>query len=86
MAQTRAFAIIGPAFWNQLPSLTRSCFLTGESSASFRSLNSVLFCLGLCEKFYTNVYIQYNTDLAMYPKPYAKATIWCIIIARSVFE
>src|SRR6218665_188903 len=42
MAQTRAFAIIGPALWNQLPPSTRSSLLTGEPSASFRSLLSSL--------------------------------------------
>jgi len=47
MALTWAIAIFGPALWNQLPPLTRSTLLTGEPSASFRSLNIVLFSLGL---------------------------------------
>src|SRR6218665_1727060 len=38
MAQTRAFAIIGPSLWIQLLSSTRS---------SFRSLKTALFSLGL---------------------------------------
>src|SRR6218665_503457 len=37
MAQTPAFAIIGPSLWNQLLPSTRSTLLTGEPSASFRS-------------------------------------------------
>src|SRR6218665_2968077 len=45
MAQT--FVIIGPALWNQLPPLTCSFFLTGEQSASFRSLKTALFSLGI---------------------------------------
>src|SRR6218665_2335656 len=35
MAQTRAFAIIGPSLWNQLLPSTRSTLITGEPSASF---------------------------------------------------
>ena len=47
MAQTRAFAIIGPSPWNQLLLSTPSTSLTGEPSASFRSLKTALFFLGL---------------------------------------
>ena len=47
MAQTRAFAIIGPSLWNQLLPSTRSTLLTGQPSASFRSLKTALFSLGL---------------------------------------
>src|SRR6218665_1882985 len=47
MAQTRAFAIIGPSLWNQLLPSTRSTLLTGEPSASFRCLKTALFSLGL---------------------------------------
>ena len=47
MAQTRAFAIIGPSLWNQLLPSTPSTLLTGEPSASFRSLKTDLFSLGL---------------------------------------
>src|SRR6218665_2044240 len=47
MAQTRAFAIIGPSLWNQLLPSTRSTLLTGVPSASFRSLKTALFSLGL---------------------------------------
>ncbi len=47
MAKTRAFAFIGPALWNQLPPLTRSCLLTGGPSASFRCLKTSFFSLGL---------------------------------------
>src|SRR6218665_2571361 len=46
MAQTRTFAIIGSALWNQLPPSTRST-LTGQPSASFRSLKTALFSLSL---------------------------------------
>src|SRR6218665_2707176 len=45
MAQTRAFAIIGPSLWNQLLPTTRSTLLTGEPSASFRSLIRLPFSL-----------------------------------------
>src|SRR6218665_3263156 len=47
MAQTRAFAIIGSALLNQLPPSTRSTLLTGQPSASFRSLKTALFSLSL---------------------------------------
>src|SRR6218665_1425115 len=57
MAQKRAFAIIGPSLWNQLLPSTRSTLLTGEPSASFRSLKTAFFSLGLshCKKRYINV-------------------------------
>src|SRR6218665_373962 len=54
MAQTRAFAIIGPALWNQLLPSAPSTLLTGEPSASFRSLKAVLFSLGLSRIDYCN--------------------------------
>ena len=49
MAQTRAFAIIGPSLWNQLLPSTRSTLLglTGNPSVSFRSLKTALLSLGL---------------------------------------
>src|SRR6218665_1295233 len=47
MAQTRTFAIIGPSLWNQLIPSTQSTLLTGEPSASFRTLKIALFSLGL---------------------------------------
>src|SRR6218665_2576160 len=47
MAQTRAFAIIGPSLWNQLLPSTRTPLLTGVPSAYFRSLMTALFSLGL---------------------------------------
>src|SRR5688572_4801888 len=47
MAKMQAFAFIGPALWNQLPPLTRSCLLTGGPSASFRCLKTSFFSLGL---------------------------------------
>src|SRR6218665_1380434 len=57
MAQTRAFEIIGPPFWNQLLPSTRSTLLTGEQSASFRSLKTALFSLLLSHwKRYINVH------------------------------
>src|SRR6218665_521354 len=40
MAQTRAFAIIGPSLWNQLLPSRRPTLLAGEPSASFRSLKT----------------------------------------------
>ena len=50
MAQTRAFAIIGPALWNQLsPSIhVWSTLLIGEPSASFRFLKTALFFVVSC--------------------------------------
>jgi len=42
MAQTRTFAISGPSPWSQLLPSTRSTFLNGEPSASFRSQNCSL--------------------------------------------
>ena len=47
MDQTRAFAIIGASLWNQLLPSTRSTLLTGVPSASFRSLKTAHFSLGL---------------------------------------
>jgi len=47
MAQTWAFAIIGPSLWNQLLPSTRSTLLAGEPSASFRSPKTALCSLGL---------------------------------------
>ena len=47
IAQTRAFAIIGPALYNQPPPSTRFTLLTGELSASFRTPKTALFSLGL---------------------------------------
>jgi len=64
--------IIGPALINQLPPSIRSTLLTGEPSASFRSLKielssrSVSHALStsdwcaLLEVLYLNVQIQYN--------------------------
>src|SRR6218665_2368732 len=46
-SMARAFAIIGPLLWNQFLPSTRSTLLTGEPSASFRSLETALFSLGL---------------------------------------
>jgi len=40
-------AIIDPVLWNQLPPSTQSILLTDEPSASFRSLKTALFSLGL---------------------------------------
>src|SRR6218665_1780569 len=50
MAQTRAFAIIGPLLWNQLLPSVRSTLLTGEPSASFRSLKTAPFSLDLSHR------------------------------------
>ena len=49
MAQTRAFAIIGPSIWNQRLPSKRSTLLTGKLGASFRSLKTALFSLGLSQ-------------------------------------
>jgi len=46
-AQTRAFAIISPALWNQLTPSTYSSLFTGQPSASFHSLKTTLFSLGI---------------------------------------
>src|SRR6218665_2522310 len=69
--QTRAFAIIGPSLWNQLLPSTRSTLLTGEPSASFRSLKTALLSGSLalealligvhCKRRYINVKILSNT-------------------------
>src|SRR6218665_2951460 len=40
MAQTRAFAIIGPSLWNQLLPSTRSTLLTGEPTQPIECLFS----------------------------------------------
>jgi len=45
--QTLASAIIGPSLWDQLLLSTRYSLLTGEPSASFRSLKTALFSFGL---------------------------------------
>ena len=49
VAQTRAFAIIGPSLWNQLlpSSFYEIHFITGQPSTSFRSLKTALFSVGL---------------------------------------
>ena len=72
VAQTRAFAIIGPADLNQLPPSTRFSLLTGKPSASFvlsRLLSFFSECLALeslligmhFKKRYITVRIQCNT-------------------------
>ena len=47
MAQTGAFAIIGPSLWNQLLPSTRSTLLTDEPSDPFRSFKTSLLFRGL---------------------------------------
>jgi len=47
MATTQAFAIIGPAQWNQLAPLKHHSLSTGDPSASFHSLKTALFSQGL---------------------------------------
>jgi len=42
-----AIAIIDPSLWNQLLPSTPSTLLAGEPSASFRTLKTALFSLGL---------------------------------------
>jgi len=43
LAQHRAFAIVGPSIWNDLPSLLRAKLMTGISSLVLRSLKTFLF-------------------------------------------
>src|SRR6218665_482273 len=46
LSQNRAFAVVGPALWNDTPPALRSVMLQGISSASLRSLKTFLFtCL-----------------------------------------
>src|SRR6218665_1571194 len=46
LSQKRAFAVVGPALWNDTPPALRSVMLQGISSASLRSLKTFLFtCL-----------------------------------------
>ena len=47
IGQAWAFSIIGPSHFNQLLPSTWSTFLNGEPSASFRSLKTAFFSLGL---------------------------------------
>ena len=73
MAQTRAFAIIGPALRNQLPPLTRSNLLTGEPRASL-SLKTLLSGSHALEALLIGVhckklYIQYNSSVFHYTMP-----------------
>ena len=42
MAQTRGFAIIGPALWNQLPPSTRSFLLTDDHNYGCIMFNFVV--------------------------------------------
>ena len=46
MAQHRAFAIVGPSMWNDLPPTIRSKILLGVSSSALRYLKSFLFPRG----------------------------------------
>ena len=66
LSQNRAFAVVGPALWNDIPPALRSVMLQGISSASLRSLKTFLFtCLSrwerlwiaFCERRYTNIHI-----------------------------
>jgi len=77
LAQTRAFAVIGHALWNQLHPSTRFTLLTGEPGASFRSLRLLSSLLisrtgsasdwcALQEAQYKSIdTIQYNTVLML---------------------
>ena len=42
LAQHRAFAIVGPSIWNDLPSLLRAKLMTGISPLVLRSLKTFL--------------------------------------------
>jgi len=44
LSQKRAFAVVGPALWNETPPALRSVMLQGISPASLHSLNAFLFC------------------------------------------
>src|SRR6218665_1352123 len=43
LSQNRAFAVVGPALWNDTPPALRSVTLQGISSAPLRSLKTFLF-------------------------------------------
>src|SRR6218665_476991 len=43
LSQNRAFAVVGPALWNDSPPALRSVMLQGISSASLRSLKPFIF-------------------------------------------
>src|SRR6218665_3679494 len=43
LSQNRAFAVVGPALWNDTPPALRSVMLQGVSSASVCSLKTFLF-------------------------------------------
>ena len=43
LSQNQAFAVVGPALWNDSPSALRSVMLQGISSASLRSLMTFIF-------------------------------------------
>ena len=70
LSQNRAFAVVGPALWNDTPPALRSVMLQGMSPASLRNLKTFLFTFlscwerrwtAFCERRYTNIHIiQYN--------------------------
>src|SRR6218665_3408204 len=43
LSQNRAFAVVGPALWNDSPPALQSVMLQGISSASLRSLKTFIF-------------------------------------------
>src|SRR6218665_399807 len=43
LSQNRAFAVVGPALWNDSPPALRSVMLQGISSASLHSLKTFIF-------------------------------------------
>lgn len=48
LAQHRAFAVVGPSIWNDLPPMLRAKLLTSFSSSVSRSLKAFLFPRGFC--------------------------------------
>ena len=47
IAQSRAFACIGPSLWNQLSPFVRSTILSGGPATSFRYLKTCFYSRGL---------------------------------------
>src|SRR6218665_3929642 len=67
LSQNRAFAVVGPALWNDSPPALRSVMLQGISSASLRSLKTFIFTsLSRCERHFTNNHITYNITFGRY--------------------
>ena len=62
LSLNRAFAVVGPALWNDTPPALQSVMLQGISSASLRSLETFIFIslsrwIAFCEGRFTNSHI-----------------------------